>query len=336
MSNEDLSIEDDKLKFRVQRNIVFVSVALLIAKFVAFFLTNSVGVLTDAMESIVNVAAGFISLYSLHISSKPKDKDHPFGHGKAELISASIEAILIMVAGGLIIFEGISRLLQPQILQKLDVGVYIIAAAGVVNWILGTYSIRVGKKYNSIALIAGGKHLHSDVYSTIGLVVGLVILYFTEISWIDSLLAIVFGTIILLTGISILRKTTEDIMDKADDALLEVILNAININRRDEWIDIHNLKVLKYGSHYYIELDLTLPWFFNIKQGHDSCVALANVLRGEFGSDKTRITIHTDPCLPDTTCLDCDVDKPINCINSPTRNKPFTLEGITQNSDSLV
>ncbi|MGL4412054.1 MAG: cation diffusion facilitator family transporter [Bacteroidales bacterium] len=336
MYNEDLRIEDDKIKLRVQRNIVLVSVTLLIAKFVAFFLTNSVGVFTDAMESIVNVTAGFISLYSLHISSKPKDKDHPFGHGKAELISASIEAILIMVAGGLIIYEGISRLVQPQVVQKLDVGVYIIAAAGIVNWILGTYSIRVGKKYNSIALIAGGKHLHSDVYSTIGLVIGLIVLYFTEISWIDSLLAITFGSIILFTGISILRKTTEDIMDKADDALLQVILNAINTKRREEWIDIHNLKVLKYGSHYFIELDLTLPWFFNIKQGHDSCVALANVLREEFGADKTRITIHTDPCTPDSTCSECESEKSVNCLNSLTRNKPFTLEGITQNSDSLV
>lgn len=335
MTNNTILLED-RLKFRVQRRIVVASLVLLIAKFIAFFLTNSVGVYTDAMESIVNVAAGAISLYSLYISAKPKDQDHPFGHGKIELISASIEGILIIVAGGLIIYEGMYRLFDPQVVKKLDIGIVIIAAAGVVNWILGSYSMRIGKKYNSIALVAGGKHLHSDVYSTIGLVLGLLVLYFTDIPWIDSLLAIFFGGIILFTGVGILRKTTEDIMDKADASVLHIILNAINGQRREEWIDIQNLKVLKYGSHYFIDLDLTLPWYFNIREGHESSVALAAILRNEFGADKTRITIHTDPCIPSAECDGCDKENCCTRTQEQARKTAFTLEGITQNSDSLI
>ena len=138
------------------------------------------------MESIVNVVAGAISLFSLCLSKKPKDQNHPFGHGKIELISASIEGILISIAGGMIIYEGIKRLLVPTDIQKIDVGIYIIAVSGLLNYLMGWYSIAVGKKYDSIALVAGGKHLQSDTYSTIGLVAGLVLLYFTGIAWIDS------------------------------------------------------------------------------------------------------------------------------------------------------
>ena len=155
-------MEEDLLKQKTQRWIVSLSVLILVGKFLAYYLTNSVGILTDAMESIVNVTAGFISLFSLYLSSKPKDKSHPFGHGKVELISASIEGILIMVAGLLIIYEAIKRLYEPTLISKLDIGILIVALGGLFNYLMGWYSISIGRKHNSIALIAGGKHLQSD------------------------------------------------------------------------------------------------------------------------------------------------------------------------------
>ena len=200
-------INEDALKQRIQRWIVCGSVAIMAGKFLAFWLTNSVGILTDAVESIVNVTAGFISLYSLYLAAKPKDAGHPFGHGKVELISASIEGLLIIIAGGVIIFEGVRRLFEPAEIAKLDIGIIVVAAAGAMNYLMGWYSIRMGRRYNSIALIAGGKHLQSDTYSTIGLAIGLILLYITRIGWIDSALALIFGAIIILTGISILRRS---------------------------------------------------------------------------------------------------------------------------------
>ena len=191
-------INEDALKQRIQRWIVCGSVAIMAGKFLAFWLTNSVGILTDAVESIVNVTAGFISLYSLYLAAKPKDAGHPFGHGKVELISASIEGLLIIIAGGVIIFEGVRRLFEPAEIAKLDIGIIVVAAAGAMNYLMGWYSIRMGRRYNSIALIAGGKHLQSDTYSTIGLAIGLILLYITRIGWIDSALALIFGAIIIL------------------------------------------------------------------------------------------------------------------------------------------
>jgi len=296
---------EDLIKQKVQGWIVSMSLLILIGKFIAFFLTNSVGILTDAMESIVNVIAGLISFISLRYAARPKDKGHPFGHGKIELISASIEGLLIMIAGGMIIYEGVLRLFEPATIGKLDIGIAVVAVAGLMNYVMGWYSIRMGKKYDSIALVAGGRHLQSDTYSTIGLVIGLVLLYFTGLKWIDSALALIFGSIIVVTGILILRKTIANLMDKADGEVLHKMLEVISAVRKPEWIDVHNMKVIKYGSYLFVDCDLTLPWFYNISEGHDACEELRGLLSSKY-SDRLLVTIHSDPCL-EKHCEHCQM-----------------------------
>lgn len=285
----------DSIKLKVQKRIVWTSFFILIAKFIAYYVTNSVGVLTDALESIVNVIAGAVSLYSLHLAMQPQDRNHPFGHGKIELISASSEGILIIIAGIMIIYEAVKRLFFPIDIQKLDIGIYIIAVSGIINYLLGTYSIYTGKRHNSVALIAGGKHLHSDTYSTIGLVIGLLALYFTQIAWIDSALALVFGSIIILTGISILRQTITGLVDQADEQLLGEMVSVINENRQPEWIDIHNTKIIKSGNYLYIDCDLTVPWYYTVEAGHSLGSQLKEVLNKKYGN-RIQLTIHIDPC----------------------------------------
>ncbi len=308
-------MQEEIIKQRVQRWIVVLSTLILGGKFLAFYMTNSVGVLTDAMESIVNVAAGAISLYSLRWAAKPKDREHPFGHGKMELISASIEGLLISLAGGLIIYEGIQRLFAPAEIEKLDVGIYVVALAGLMNYLMGWYSVRMGKKYHSIALVAGGKHLQSDTYSSIGLVLGLLVLYYTHIAWIDSALALIFGAIIVATGISILRKTVANLLDKADVDVLRSVAACIKQNRRPEWVDIHNVKVIKYGSFLYVDCDLTLPWYYNVLESHRACDELKQTLIAEFG-ERVQVSIHSDPCLMHH-CGHCEV------VDCASRKSPF-------------
>lgn len=288
-------IDEEALKQKVQKYIVTISCLILIGKFIAYYITQSVGVLTDALESIVNVVAGFISLGSLRWSALPKDEHHPFGHGKIELISASIEGILISIAGAMIIYEGIMRLFSPVEVMHLDIGIYIVAFSGLLNYLMGWYSIRIGKRYNSMALIAGGKHLQSDTYSTIGLVAGLVVLYLTQIVWIDSLLALLFGGLIAGTGISILRKTIANLLDAADEQLLNDLVQTLNEKRPPEWIDIHNTRIIKSGSYLYIDCDLTIPWYYTIEEGHREAAKLQNLLRDKY-ANKVQLTIHLDPC----------------------------------------
>lgn len=322
-----MAIHTDQIKLKVQKRIVLVSFVILIAKFIAYYVTHSVGVLTDALESIVNVVAGAVSLYSLHLAMQPQDRNHPFGHGKIELISASSEGILIIIAGIMIIYEAVKRLLFPVEIQKLDIGIYIIAFSGVINYLLGTYSIRTGKKHNSVALVAGGKHLHSDTYSTIGLVIGLLALFFTKISWIDSALALLFGGIIIFTGISILRQTITGLVDHADEQLLGEMVTVLNENRQPEWIDIHNTKIIKSGNYLYIDCDLTVPWYYTVEAGHNLGSQLKDVLNQKYGN-RIQLTIHIDPCNITQTCK-CEKCMLVKC---PHRQKPFTQQ---QNMDIL-
>lgn len=322
-----MEIHTNQIKLKVQKRIVLVSFVILIAKFIAYYVTHSVGVLTDALESIVNVAAGAVSLYSLHLAMQPQDRNHPFGHGKIELISASSEGILIIIAGIMIIYEAVKRLLFPVEIQKLDIGIYIIAFSGVINYLLGTYSIRTGKKHNSVALVAGGKHLHSDTYSTIGLVIGLLALFFTKISWIDSALALLFGGIIIFTGISILRQTITGLVDHADEQLLGEMVTVLNENRQPEWIDIHNTKIIKSGNYLYIDCDLTVPWYYTVEAGHNLGSQLKDVLNQKYGN-RIQLTIHIDPCNITQTCK-CEKCMLVKC---PHRQKPFTQQ---QNMDIL-
>src|SRR5688572_8266552 len=200
---EILSLDKAKQNLQVQKWVAGISVLLLAVKFFAYYLTRSVSILTDALESIVNVVAGFIGLYSLYVSAKPRDTDHPYGHGKAEFVSAAVGGTLIFSAGALIIYNAIKNLFIPQTLQQLDLGIYLVAGTAVINWILGFFSLHQCRKNNSLALIASGKHLQTDTYSTVGIIVGLILITLTGETWIDSVVAIGFGGFIIYTGYKI-------------------------------------------------------------------------------------------------------------------------------------
>jgi cation diffusion facilitator family transporter len=293
---------------QVQKWVAAISLLLLAVKFIAYYLTHSVSILTDALESIVNVAAGFIGLYSLYIAAKPRDIDHPYGHGKAEFISAAIEGTLITSAGAIIIYKAIRSLITPVELQKLDYGIYLVAAAGVINYIVGFITESKGKKSKSLALVASGKHLKSDSYSTFGIIVGLILIYFTDLKWIDPAVAIIFGIIIIYTGYKILRKSIAGIMDEADIELLKKIVDLLNKNKKENWVDLHNLRVIKYGSILHIDCHLTVPWYLNVTEAHAEVEALSSLVRNEFG-ESVELFVHVDGCLP----FSCKVCNKQNC-----------------------
>ena len=310
--------------FRIQKWVVTVAVLLFLIKIIAFFLTRSVAILTDALESTVNVIAGFVGLYSLYIASKPKDTDHPYGHGKAEFLSAAVEGTMIIVAGFIIIYEAIDNFIDPHKLQKLDWGILMVSITAAINYVVGFISLRNGKKNNSLALIASGKHLQSDAYSTLGLVVGLAIIYFTGKVWLDSAVAILFAFIIIYTGYKILRSSIAGIMDEADSELLKKLIALLNNNRRENWIDLHNLRVIKYGGQLHVDCHLTIPWYLNISEAHQEIELLTGLVKKELG-DSVEFFVHTDPCLdfscPICTKSDCAVRK-----HPFTKRVDWTLE----------
>ncbi|RYY43259.1 MAG: cation transporter, partial [Chitinophagaceae bacterium] len=253
---------------KIQKIVAGVSIVLFITKIIAWYLTGSVAILTDALESIVNVVAGLIGVYSLYVSAKPRDMDHPYGHGKVEFISAAVEGTLISVAGVYILYEAISNLLNPSPVKELDWGIVLIAATAIINYIVGHLCVQTGKRNNSLALVASGQHLKSDTYTTVGIVVGLLVLYFTEIVWIDSAVAILFSLLILYTGYKIIRSSIAGIMDEADEQLLQELVTTLNENRTVNWIDLHNVRIIKYGAMLHLDCHLTVPWYFNVHEAH--------------------------------------------------------------------
>ena len=312
---------------RVQKLIALVSIILFIVKVIAWYLTHSVAILTDALESIVNVVAGLIGVYSLYISAKPKDHDHPYGHGKVEFISAAIEGTLITVAGCIIIYESITNLLHPHLIQQLDYGILLVAGTAVVNYISGSFCIRTGKKNNSLALVASGKHLQSDTWSTLGIVAGLLLILFTRINWLDSAVAILFSFIIIITGYKIVRSSVAGIMDEADAGLLKKMVLMLNENRRENWVDLHNLRIIKYGGTIHLDCHLTVPWFLNVHEAHQEIDSLSQLVKKEYG-ETVELFVHSDGCL-DFSCSICNKRDCKERIHPFKKRVEWTLQNIS-------
>jgi cation diffusion facilitator family transporter len=253
-------VNNSKQNLKIQFFVTTLSIVLFLLKFVAYYLTHSLSVLSDALESIVNVLAGCIGLYSLYVASKPKDKDHPYGHGKAEFISAAFEGSLIITAGLIILIETVSSFFSPHELRGLDNGVWILLSTAMLNLLAGVIAKKLGRKNNSLALISSGQHLIIDSFTTFGVIIGISIVLVTNYNGIDSFIALLMGLWIIYNGYKIIRESLAGIMDEADMELLSEVVKEINANRDDRWIDLHNLRVIKYGPLMHIDCHLTMPW----------------------------------------------------------------------------
>jgi cation diffusion facilitator family transporter len=311
--NVQKTYNKDKLAF--QKLIAAFGVLLFIGKIIAWKLTNSDAVFSDAMESIVNVISAFMGLYSLHLAAKPKDEDHPYGHGKVEFVTSGIEGALIAIAGIMIIYEGINSLLVGKVLNKLDLGIWIIAGTAVINYLLGYISIKKGEAENSLVLISSGKHLQSDTITTLGVVISLIVVYFTKIYWLDSVVALIFGLYIIFIGYKIVRKSLSGIMDEQDPDLLNQIITVLEENRRTEWIDVHNMKIQQFGASLHIDAHITLPWYYSLREAHSEMEKVI-ILLAKNTKRSVEFNFHMDDCKP----ISCPVCQIQNC---PAREKDF-------------
>lgn len=280
---------------RVQRYVAILSVVLFVGKLWAWYITHSVTILTDALESTVNVIAGFIGLYSIMLAAKPRDINHPYGHGKAEFVSSAIEGALIAVAGVLIIYEAVVKLMHPEPVHELDTGIWIIAAAGALNYLAGVLAVRQGRKHKSLIVESAGNHLKTDAYSTVAVVGGLLALLFTGWQWLDSAVALVFAVFIIYTGYKVIRKSLSGIMDESDIQRVCEVVDLMQDNRRDDWIDLHNLRVIEQGNRMHVDAHLTLPWYYDVKQAEKEIHAVEELIDKNF-DNSMEVFIHVDAC----------------------------------------
>lgn len=320
-------------KVKEQRQIIsyslIVGIVLMLAKFGAYLLTGSNAILTDAMESIVNVVASSFAFYSIYLSSRPKDENHPYGHGKVEFFSVFLEGGLIFIAGMLILGKAIHNIFYPEEVQHLLEGIAIIACTGLVNFLLGTYMIKRSKVLKSITIHADGKHLQIDAYSTGGLLLGLFLLYVTGFQPIDTILSLGLGSYILYSGYKLLRKSIGGLMDESDFGLINQVVHVLNKKRNDAWIDVHNLRAQRYGHDLHIDCHVTLPNYYDLNRVHEEISNIGKLVNQEVNVH-TELFIHADPCVPEC-CHYCSVK---NCpIRSSERitHIEWTPEIVTKN-----
>lgn len=306
-----------------------ISIVLMLAKFVAYFITQSNAILTDAAESIVNVLASSFAFYSIYLTTLPKDENHPYGHGKVEFFSAFIEGTLIAIAGVIIVFKSGYDLVYTKPITQLYQGASIIGATGLVNLFVGYYLINTGRNHKSITLEADGKHLLTDAITSAGLVAGIILIKLTEIYWLDSVISIFLGLYIIYNGYKLTRRSVGGLMDESNVDLVAAIIDILQKNRKDPWIDVHNLRAQQYGADLHIDCHITLPYYFDLNQVHQEISEIDKMINGK-AHRKTELFIHADPCLP--AC--CNYCRMKEC---PVREEAFraeiewTIENATKN-----
>ncbi|MDB5353352.1 MAG: putative Co/Zn/Cd cation transporter [Planctomycetota bacterium] len=271
-----------------------VGLAMLGGKWAAYLMTGSHAILSDALESIVHIAATGFALLSVILSERPPDPKYPYGYGKITYFSAGFEGGLIALAALAIFYEAVQGLILHEPLKRLGVGFVIILTASVVNLILGLWLIRLGKKTRSLILEADGKHVLADSYTSFGVVLGVALVGMTRIRWLDPLIAILVGVNILRTGYVLVQESIRGLMDRADPQLLQQIVAALQGVRHEGWLDVHQLRAWRAGDRTFVDFHLVVPGDWSVVRLHEAHDRARNILRETLG-EPTDIIIHFDP-----------------------------------------
>jgi cation diffusion facilitator family transporter len=276
-----------------------VGVCLSFVKMWAWYATGSSAVMSDALESLINVATAIMAIGAIWVSTRPADGTHPYGHGKIEFFSSGAEGALIFLAGFAIVIHAVQALIWGTQLDNMDVGLLLVAGAGVVNLFLGLYLLRSGKKSHSEALIANGHHILSDAWTSGGIIIGIGLVIITGLDWLDPLFAILVGLWILRSGYQIVRRSVGMLMDEADPDLLDRITVAVVKSRRPGWIAPHRLRAWRSGSLVRIDFHLIMPFYWTLEQTHEEEHAIHDALH-ELLEEPSEVIVHTEPCF--TAC----------------------------------
>ena len=305
----------ERSDIRLQAIVLVAGVVLMAIKFLAWRITHSNAILSDALESIVNVVAGAFALYSLILAAKPRDREHPYGHGKVEFISAGIEGALVVLAGGAIIVRAVMAWISGHTVHSVEKGIVLILIAGALNLVMGLVLRQRGRARRSMTMEAGGTHLLSDAWSTLALVIGLVLIHFTGQQWLDSFFALGFGLFIIHQGLRVVRRAVAGIMDETDMEVAAQVVQVLETRRHSAWVDVHNFRVIKFGRTLHIDCHVTLPWYYPLDKAHDEIAEIERLVNDEC-DQRVELFIHMDPCVP-TSCAICIL------ADCPQRRAPF-------------
>lgn len=295
------------------KKFIYLSIAAAVAtisiKLTAYFLTNSVGLLSDAMESCVNLAAALVALVMLNLAEKPPDERHEFGHNKAEYFSSAIEGGLIVLAAGSIIWSAVPRILHPQPLEKLGIGLIIALNASLINLAVSTILIRNGRKNNSITLEADGKHLRTDVVTSAGVLLGIALVKLTGWMILDGIVAVGVALNIVWTGYQLMRKSAMGLLDTAlpQNEIQRITEILEGYGQRE--MKFHSLMTRQSGQRKFISVHLEMPWEWDLRQGHNLAEKVEKDIRMLFPDSPTTVFTHLEPAGDPESMLDIGIDR---------------------------
>ena len=272
---------------------VATAVATITLKAGAWLVTGSISLLADAAESIVNLVAAVVALIALKVAVKPADHNHHFGHTKAEYFSAAVEGVMIFVAAASIVFFAVQRLLAPQPLEQVGIGLAISLVASALNGVVALVLMRAGRRHHSITLRADGKHLMTDVYTSVGVLAGIGLVWFTGWNWLDPVVAIAVGINILVTGYALVRESTAGLMDAALPEADNENLRQILASCAADGVHYHLMRTRESGTRQFMDFHLLVPGEWTIKAGHDYLEDLVDRIIAEF--PRMAVTGHIEP-----------------------------------------
>lgn len=283
---------------RVVRVALVAGVLIVGAKFAVFAVTRSAAALSDALESIVNIVAAGVAMYTLWYSNRPADREHPYGHGKAEFMAVAVEGGLVLFAGGAIIFESVRRLIHPPTLDRLGVGLLLSIGISLAGGLLAAYVYGAGKRLNNQVLMADGKHLATDVLTTAGVIAGFVLVRLTGQVWIDAAIAIALALVILVTGWRLLSRSVDGLMDKADPEDLAAVDGILGEEQAAGRIaGRHKVRVRRQGAFRWVDMHIQVDPSMTVQDSH----ALASEIehRIEQALGRANATAHIEPMEPE-------------------------------------
>lgn len=263
----------------------------------AYLLTGSVGLLSDALESVVNLVAAVLALFAIRIAARPADETHQFGHGKVEYFSAGAEGLMILIAALLIVFSAVQRLIDPQPLEELGIGLAITLLATVINGVVGFLVLRAGRRHRSITLVADGKHLLTDVWTSIGVIVGVGLVALTGWLPLDSLVAIGVALNILWTGFALMRHSAKGLMDHAlpaaDVAIVTDVLRRVAAGYPPGSVEFHAVQTREAGQERFVSMHVLVPGAWTVAEGHDLLEQVESEVHA--GLPGARVHTHLEP-----------------------------------------
>jgi cation diffusion facilitator family transporter len=290
--NPDAGMVEARLKYPILLSIA-AAVATIGLKSAAYFLTGSVGLLSDAVESLVNLVAALTAYLSLHYAAKPVDESHTYGHEKIEFFSSGLEGVLIVVAAGAIAWYAVHRLVVPETLQPLGAGLIVALVASAINAVVGVILLRAGRKHGSIVLEADGRHLLTDVWTSAAVLAGLGLVALTDVQMLDPLIALGVAVSILWTGLDLIRRSFDGLMDHALPPEEQSVVRAAIEARLGPDMDYHALRTRRAGRRRFIDFHLLVPGRLTVQQAHTLTGEIEEAVRGVL--PELEVTVHIEP-----------------------------------------